>query len=369
MREKAEQGVFPSRPPFGYRNNKLDRSIEIDPQRAPLAAKMFELYATGQHSLASLRAALKDEYGVCMAKGHYEKLLKNPFYTGRFYWSGKLYQGNHEPVISVGLFELVQEVFRGCNKPRYQRHEFAYRGLLTCAHDNCKVTAEIKKGRYVYYRCTQSKGKCDLPYIREEVLGDRLGTILKDIHVPDDILAQLRDALLAERGRQGGIRTQQLSLLQQRLAQVNRRMDQAYTDKLDGRISDEFWSRKSAEWQFEEQQILASIESLQTAKPERFLDAAKILELANKAYFLYLRQPPPKKPNSSKWCFELRYRRCKSLSDLQKAVRRYLPEDENRGLAPRARFELATLRLTAECSTIELPGTCVDNLFIVLCFQ
>src|SRR5277367_5132516 len=27
-------------------------------------------------------------------------------------------------------------------------------------------------------------------------------------------------------------------------------------------------------------------------------------------------------------------------------------------LAPRARFELATLRLTAECSTIELPGNC-----------
>ena len=27
-------------------------------------------------------------------------------------------------------------------------------------------------------------------------------------------------------------------------------------------------------------------------------------------------------------------------------------------MAPRARFELATLRLTAECSTIELPGNC-----------
>ena len=26
-------------------------------------------------------------------------------------------------------------------------------------------------------------------------------------------------------------------------------------------------------------------------------------------------------------------------------------------MAPRARFELATLRLTAECSTIELPGS------------
>ena len=29
---------------------------------------------------------------------------------------------------------------------------------------------------------------------------------------------------------------------------------------------------------------------------------------------------------------------------------------EKEKLAPRARFELATLRLTAECSTIELPG-------------
>ena len=35
---------------------------------------------------------------------------------------------------------------------------------------------------------------------------------------------------------------------------------------------------------------------------------------------------------------------------------RGLTLSEIRSLAPRARFELATLRLTAECSTIELPG-------------
>ena len=27
MREKAEQGIYPSRPPLGYRNNKLERTI------------------------------------------------------------------------------------------------------------------------------------------------------------------------------------------------------------------------------------------------------------------------------------------------------------------------------------------------------
>src|SRR5215472_139686 len=32
-------------------------------------------------------------------------------------------------------------------------------------------------------------------------------------------------------------------------------------------------------------------------------------------------------------------------------------------LAPRARFELATLRLTAECSTVELPGIRATYLF------
>ena len=34
-----------------------------------------------------------------------------------------------------------------------------------------------------------------------------------------------------------------------------------------------------------------------------------------------------------------------------------LDEKSHCSMAPRARFELATLRLTAECSTVELPGS------------
>lgn len=55
MREKAEQGIYPSRPPLGYRNNKLERTIEIDAERAPIAQRMFALYASGQHSLNGVR--------------------------------------------------------------------------------------------------------------------------------------------------------------------------------------------------------------------------------------------------------------------------------------------------------------------------
>src|SRR6185312_444803 len=63
MREKAAQGIYPSRPPLGYRNNKLLRTIEVDPDNAPIAQRMFELYATGSYSLATLGLFLKAHYG------------------------------------------------------------------------------------------------------------------------------------------------------------------------------------------------------------------------------------------------------------------------------------------------------------------
>jgi site-specific DNA recombinase len=64
----------------------------------------------------------------------------------------------------------------------------------------------------------------------------------------------------------------------------------AYTDKVDGKISEEFWIRKSKEWESEESQIQASNQGLEAITPQRFLDAARTLELANKAYSLYFKQ-------------------------------------------------------------------------------
>jgi site-specific DNA recombinase len=203
---------------ISYRNNKEERTIEVDPDKATIAKRMFELYASGQHSLSSLRRALQSEFGVRMAKGYLEKLLKNPFYTGQFRWEDKIYQGTHMPLVSPQLFQEVQAMFRGRNKPKYRKHEFAFRGLLTCAYDNSKVTAEMKKGRYTYYRCTGFRGKCDLPYFREEELGDRLGQTLRDIQIPDAILAQLERSLVSDKGREEATRKQQKERSEQRLA-------------------------------------------------------------------------------------------------------------------------------------------------------
>ena len=172
---------------------------------------------------------------------------------------------------------------------------FAFGGLLRCAYDDCMVTAELEKARYIYYRCTGFRGKCELPYFREEVLADRLGQVLKNIHIPDAVVTQLEKSLLTDKGREETIRRQQGERLQQRLSAVRRRLDQAYLDKLDSKISEEFWTRKTSEWQAEEQQILLAVQGLQSANPDRMLDAVRTLELANKAHSLYLAQPPTEK--------------------------------------------------------------------------
>jgi DNA invertase Pin-like site-specific DNA recombinase len=50
LREKAEQGMWPSYSPLGYRNVVAEdgrHRIEPDPERAPLVKQLFEWYATG----------------------------------------------------------------------------------------------------------------------------------------------------------------------------------------------------------------------------------------------------------------------------------------------------------------------------------
>jgi hypothetical protein len=92
------------------------------------------------------------------------------------------------------------------------------------------------------------------------------------------------------------LRKRQAERIEQRLAQLRRRLEQAYIDRLDGKITEEFWEAKSAEWQEEEQALLASLRELERAEnPERALDRVRILELANKAHSLYVTRTPQEK--------------------------------------------------------------------------
>lgn len=294
MRQKAAEGIYPTRPPLGYQNNKAKHTIEVNPETAPVVQRIFELFAGDGLSLAELRKRIKQETGRTYAKGYLHKILKNPFYIGFYHWGDTTYKGTHPLFIDAGRFQRVQDIFAAYNRPRRRHHEFAFAGgLLRCGYDDCLITAEIKKQRYIYYHCTGGRGKCDLPYFREEELSERLGGTLKDIYVPDSVVADIQKSLANEKAsRTDQLRAEELRL-QQRLISIRSRMDQAYLDKLDGKITAGFWERKNAEWLQEEQQVQFALAGLKQAdEPARLLTTSRTLELANKAYFLYVRQKP-----------------------------------------------------------------------------
>ena len=164
--------------------------------------------------------------------------------------------------------------------------------MLTCAHDNLTVTAELKKGKYVYYRCSGYHGKCDLPRFREEQISEKLGEVLKAIHIPEDVLARITSALQNDQERMQKDADAKREKLAQRLEAIRNRMNQGYADKLDGKISEDFWQRRMSQWQAEECQVLRAADALAQPQTDSVLNAQRTLELANVAYYLYLTRKP-----------------------------------------------------------------------------
>ena len=291
MHEKASQGIFPAKAPFGYRNNKALRTIEAHPENSVTVIRMFELYATGAHTLSTLAKAIHLETGKKFSRGGVHLILKNEFYMGTFKWGKQTYPGTQTLFVSPKKFAQVQAILSGHNRPKYSKRVIAFRGVMTCAYDGCMVTGEVKKEKYVYYHCTQHFGRCSLPWFREEDIAKRLGEPLRGLQVPKDVVSQIVTTLRDDQATVISKVSEERSRLEARLTGILGRMDRAYSDKLDGVIPDDLWERKLSDWRMEQQQVRMAVQGLNYAEiSDRAVDAQRILELANEAYSLYVSQ-------------------------------------------------------------------------------
>jgi site-specific DNA recombinase len=59
------------------------------------------------------------------------------------------------------------------------------------------MVGEVKKDRYIYYHCTGYKGRCDEPYVREEILEKQFSEVLSRLSFDEEVLAWVCDALRA----------------------------------------------------------------------------------------------------------------------------------------------------------------------------
>lgn len=292
MREKAAQGIFPGYAPFGYRNNKGERTIEMDTLDAPISRRIFELYATGRYSLSTLRKAIQRETGKSLPRANLHYILKNRFYIGLFEWGGQVYEGSHPLFIDRSLFENVQAVLEKHNRDKCFKREIAFRGFIRCAYDGGMLTGDVQKEKYIYYHCTRlGQNKCDLPRFREKDIAKRLGEPLQGLQVSQEYTAQIISALRDDQHNAAARGEAQRARLESRLTEIRSYIDKTYEDKLDGKIPEDFWLRKMNAWRGEEQHIQATLERLHNLKTQDRVEAAeRIFEIATKAHSLYVAQ-------------------------------------------------------------------------------
>ena len=177
MTQKVAAGGTPSRAPIGYLNvRKRDdqgceyRTVEIDPDRAPLIRWVFDTYAKGEHTVPDLLAEAtarglttvptpKRPSGP-VGRSTFFKLLRNPYYIGQVRYQGALHPGAHEPIVDPEAWQQVQTLLdtRATAGERRRKHDHYLKGTLCCG--TCKSRLQLdyarnKQGiRYAYYICT-----------------------------------------------------------------------------------------------------------------------------------------------------------------------------------------------------------------------
>ena len=145
---RVQSGLFPSRPPYGYRNIRIDgRSIvEVHPENAATILRIFELYGYHNHTLDTLGNALLEEgyeYLPSVRKIGRSKLytiLTDRSYIGEIKFRGQWVPGTHTPLIERRLWERVQVLL---GQKVYKQHEMTYASdLIECDDCESPITGE-----------------------------------------------------------------------------------------------------------------------------------------------------------------------------------------------------------------------------------
>lgn len=307
MREKALQGEFPCKAPVGYKNitNESGKKIIIlDENKALYVRRAFELYATGSYSIKRLNDKLYEEgfrtnQGKKNSKAVIERILKNIFYTGVFEFEGKRFDNaKHKAIISTELYYLVQAKLRDPRKAKTHNVEFPYTNLIRCEKCGCFLTAELKKGQYIYYHCTGNKGgDCKKDYVRQETLEKGIAETLLRIKIPQELIEKVLGSIKDLHKKQKAYSEESAENIEQQIKTLQKRIEKAYMDKLDGNVSNEFWKQQNDLWHSQKDELINRLKVLSNSDKKFYESSNLILEFCKDAYELFLGASAEEKRN------------------------------------------------------------------------
>lgn len=297
--KKASNGLFIGQVPYGYK--KLDKNTTvIDEEKAPFVRRAFKLYATGI-SLERVKEQLFEEGFLYqpahkkISKGQLGKMLQNINYLGVLKFRDVIYDGQHPPMISQELFDKAQLSFRKDNKPLYRdEHNFALAGFMTCAKCGCAITAEIKKGKYVYYHCTGGKGKCEQKkiYINELDLMPQFDEAVKAVSLAQRHIDYIKQGLKESLADKKEFSEQMRSNLEAEAKRIRHRIDKITNEYYDDLVDAKFYNEKRVQWNKDLDEIMIKLEALHHAEQKYYEEGVRIIETLKNAYILYKQQSP-----------------------------------------------------------------------------
>ena len=161
---------------LGYDVDRERKRLRVNPEEAPLVKHIFRRF-TQLGSAKALAAELNEQGyrtkswttkkgkhrpGSPWNTGHIYRLLGNRTYMGEVVHKGKAYPGEHEAIVSKGLWEKVQAVLSEHTRARRTKAKTKIisplQGVVRCGHcDGAMGLTYTQKGprRYTYYHCAK----------------------------------------------------------------------------------------------------------------------------------------------------------------------------------------------------------------------
>ncbi len=288
---RLKQGLYPLPAPIGYVDMGKGKPKELDPVRASLVKKAFELYASGRFTLDTLsdelcRLGLRRKGGSKIPRTTIADMFRNPFYIGIIYVkrTKEVFSGIHPQLVSKALFDKVHQILDGKSNTRALTHDFLFRRMLRCKQCNYTLTGERQKG-HIYYRC-QTKD-CPTKCIREEEVEKQIVDTLSCLEFSQEEKEYLRAKIEHLKSDWASERKVRIKNLHLRLDHIKDRLHKLTDAYIDGVVEkDLFQQRKEAlivEQKGIEETLHVSDQESQSV-PDRL---SEFLELAGSAYLQY----------------------------------------------------------------------------------
>jgi site-specific DNA recombinase len=304
---RLKQGFYPLPAPLGYLDCGKAKTKEPDLERAPLVAKLFAVYGTGQYSLHWLldecrRWGLHNRRQQRLTLTGLSTILNNPFYTGmiRIRRTGELFPGNHQPLVAKSLFDRVQSILRGKTVVRTVRHKFAFRKLLRCGQCEYTLIGELQKG-HIYYRC--QRRSCPTTTVREEAVDAAVRPFVAKLVLDPEEVEYVRSWVGDARADEHTRRQQELHSAKLQLDGIRSRLGRLTDAFIDGTIEKPLFEARKASLLNDEQRTLESIRNLEAGSDGALERLERFLELVRNAPVAYENANPDEKSDLVKSLF------------------------------------------------------------------